>query len=274
MVLDEAKRLEILRLAREGKCIQEITQTVGVVNQTIHYHCSKASITLRRGRATKQWTQDQINECLLLYRSGMSQRQIQLKMGVTGKATAKYLKLAGEILRNGASHGDKNYFWRTGQHTDRDGYVLVYAPDHPHCSHSNKVRRHRLVMEQKLGRYLEPKEVVDHINGVKGDDRPENLQVFANNAAHLHSTLKGRTPKWTAEGRQRLLASGKAYRLRRKLGRSILGAHRLQKSHAARCKAGTCPLYETRQAEKREQRLALYRAWRKRGTVLQVGTAA
>jgi hypothetical protein len=37
------------------------------------------------------------------------------------------------------------------------------------------VPQHRLVMMAKLGRALEPGEVVRHRNGDKGDNRPENL---------------------------------------------------------------------------------------------------
>lgn len=44
---------------------------------------------------------------------------------------------------------------------------------------------HKLVAEQKIGRELEPGEAVHHINGVRDDNRPENLYVCRDNRHHM-----------------------------------------------------------------------------------------
>lgn len=56
---------------------------------------------------------------------------------------------------------------------------MCMAADHPRGANNHGyVFEHILVMEETLGRYLEPGENVHHINGVKDDNRPENLELW------------------------------------------------------------------------------------------------
>lgn len=80
--------------------------------------------------------------------------------------------------------GEKAAHWKGGRHVRSDGYVTVYAPDHPSAfGHGGYVKEHRLVMEQHLGRMLRSNEVVHHRNGNRADNRIENLELWVKHHA-------------------------------------------------------------------------------------------
>lgn len=74
--------------------------------------------------------------------------------------------------------------WSGGRFSER-GYILVLAKNHPGCNNKGYVREHRLTVEKIMGRYLRPLEYVHHKNKKRDDNRPENLMVFKNRAAHV-----------------------------------------------------------------------------------------
>lgn len=67
--------------------------------------------------------------------------------------------------------------WRGGRNATAAGYIKVYASDHP-AAHGGSVFEHRLVMERIIGRYLEPDEVVHHLDGNRQNNAPENLSLL------------------------------------------------------------------------------------------------
>lgn len=77
----------------------------------------------------------------------------------------------------------KNHPMFKGKKYDSNGYILIYMPKHPYAI-QKCVRKHRLVIEQQIGRYLLPEEECHHLNRIKTDNRPQNLMAFTNKSAH------------------------------------------------------------------------------------------
>lgn len=83
--------------------------------------------------------------------------------------------------------------------TDRlrhlNGYVLVYKPDYPKSMKSDNwlgfVYQHIYVAEEMMGRSLTDTEEVHHLNGVRDDNRRENLLVLESSQhTKLHNWLR------------------------------------------------------------------------------------
>ena len=79
--------------------------------------------------------------------------------------------------------GSENIGWKGGSFIDKYGYRWIRKPEHPH-NENGYVLEHRLVMEKYLGRYLQTKELVHHINHDRVDNRLDNLHL-TNRAAHF-----------------------------------------------------------------------------------------
>lgn len=83
-----------------------------------------------------------------------------------------------------AQTGEKSHSWKGGKIKNKYGYILVKKRNHPFSNTSGYIMQHKIVMEKHLGRYLNPKEVVHHINNINNDNRIENLKLFKNDSEH------------------------------------------------------------------------------------------
>lgn len=68
---------------------------------------------------------------------------------------------------------------RKGQrHIGKDGYASVYEPSNPNSRFDGWIFEHRVVMEGVIGRPLSAAENVHHKNGIRDDNRPQNLELW------------------------------------------------------------------------------------------------
>lgn len=75
---------------------------------------------------------------------------------------------------------DKHPNWKGGRHL-RGGYVAILARNHPNARPSGYILEHVYVMSNYLGRALKKGETVHHKNGVRTDNRIENLELWSHN---------------------------------------------------------------------------------------------
>ena len=62
----------------------------------------------------------------------------------------------------------------------KSGYVYVWSKNHPSTTPRNcYLLEHRVVMEKAIGRYLQRYETVHHKNGIRHDNRIENLELWS-----------------------------------------------------------------------------------------------
>ena len=141
-------------------------------------------------------------------------RWVAEQIGTTDQRISILCRKHGiRVHRRGPRPGPGHTGWKGGRLSD-GRYVLVWVENHPHARKrpdrrhpGGYVAEHRLVMETMIGRYLLPSEVVHHRNGDPSDNRPENLELFASNGEHLAHELAGRCPKWTEDGKARIVAA-------------------------------------------------------------------
>ena len=82
--------------------------------------------------------------------------------------------------------GHENPAWIGGRHNDSKGYPMIKCVGHPKADAQGYVYEHVLVMENYYQCCMLKWGVVHHINEIRTDNRPENLQGMMR---YQHSSL-------------------------------------------------------------------------------------
>ena len=157
------------------------------------------------GRPSKDWPIGEIRRHV--EDLGWTHRATGKKLGVNGKYVSFLCKKHGiKSQRRGPRSGPGHPDWKGGLAT-KTGYAYVWFPEHPFATKAGYVLRSHLVMEDKLGRYLQPGEVIHHKDNDTLNDSSDNLFLFQSNGLHLKHTRTGKVPNWTQDGIARIRAA-------------------------------------------------------------------
>lgn len=134
----------------------------------------------------KTWTVEEV--CVLKenYNKVSNKKLCELLPNKTAQAIYKKAYKMGfrktkeiEFLnRSLASKGENSHFWNGGKATTNKGYRLLKIPEHHRANKKGYVLEHVVVWEETHNQNVPDGFVVHHINGIKTDNRPENLQLM------------------------------------------------------------------------------------------------
>jgi hypothetical protein len=169
----------------DGLTVTQIAERVGCKWRAIYNAMDRYGIK-RRDRTTT-WGNKVIakyepykEQITNLFKEGNSTRTIANITNINFRTIAFLLNHYGcPRKRSGGSYkGDKSTNWNGGIKT-MQGYIRILSPNHPYVATDGYVPQHRLVMEQSLGRYLLPTEIVHHKDGNKSNNDISNLELIS-----------------------------------------------------------------------------------------------
>jgi len=176
------KAVDVVRaieLYNQGCSINEVGRQLGHHHGVIAYHLYRNGIQVRT-QSESQTKPIDTQSLIDKYQQGASLNEISEEVGLTNQAIFQRLIKAGVKTRTISEgvklahqrgrisqRGEDNPLWKGGRSIDKDGYVSVRINGNQHAEH-------RVVWEQAHG-VIPTGWVIHHLNGVRDDNRLENL---------------------------------------------------------------------------------------------------
>lgn len=119
--------------------------------------------------------------------SGICQCGCGQKAPLAGQSSGRLGHIRGMPTRFIYGHqfalrkGEASHNWNGGTSVSSSGYVILSRADARH----RRPPQHVLIVEGVIGKFLPPGAEVHHVNGVRSDNRHENLVVCPDHAYHM-----------------------------------------------------------------------------------------
>jgi hypothetical protein len=173
---------KMIELYKSGESIENIARLAGFTYSSIANRLKQAGIKIiRKAYKREDLTGrifNQLTALKMIEGSGKSRWLCQCSCGKTAIVDAGRLK-SGNTKSCGCRknlHGESHGRWRGGNYIDSNGYSIlsILSKESKRAIH---IPEHRVVMEKVLGRPLFHNEHIHHKNGVRNDNRIENLEL-------------------------------------------------------------------------------------------------
>lgn len=181
-------------------------------HRKIHPRIRKKLFVKERGVETsdmKTWTNGEITMLVACFGKIPNEHLHEILPNKTPLAIYKKARKLGLVIsddvkfqnRSKAHSGEKCNFWKGGKKSNSAGYRLVLMPDHPRADRNGYVLEHIVVFEKATGISVPEGCCVHHLNGIKNDNRIENLCLMSHGA---HTAMHHRGAKRTEETKKKI----------------------------------------------------------------------
>lgn len=141
------------------------------------------------GSSTRQkyWTNDDINKMIRLYDIGDTLQEVADKFNTSKYNVYYWLKKNNCKRRKSRQEIYNIRRKRNGlrKHTAANGYVYVYNPENKRFKRGI-MTEHQIVWESSHHKKLPNGWIIHHLNGIRNDNRPQNLMAMPKRSHHWH----------------------------------------------------------------------------------------